>query len=280
MAVGCESGVVVYDLQTGRRTRVFAGHSSPVVSLVPSPDGRWLASGSLDQTILLYPLAGCDTRPGFGATFQRRPEGTWVVSAVESRSFAAGMGLQAGDVILRAGIALGQAPATYFTPDTLADFVGQVDELRPWLDTIAIWVRRRLWIPGIGPVEVDMPPMPSTKRNNAALTLMLGVDKEWIIWTPQGYYDTSIEGDSRYLGWHINADFRSARSTDFVPIGTYARTMHRPGVVDRLWQTGDLAQAAVRRPDCRPSRTAGCMRAPAPHPLHLGGGRPAPPRPG
>ena len=75
VAIGCEAGVVVYDLETGRRTRVFAGHSSPVVSLAPSPDGRWLASGSLDQTIMLYPLAGCDTRPGLGATFQPRPEG-------------------------------------------------------------------------------------------------------------------------------------------------------------------------------------------------------------
>ena len=54
VAIGCESGVVVYDLETGRRTRVFAGHSSPVVALAPSPDGRWLASSSLDQTIKLY----------------------------------------------------------------------------------------------------------------------------------------------------------------------------------------------------------------------------------
>jgi WD40 repeat protein len=243
VAVGCESGVVVYELETGRRTRVFAGHSSPVVSVVASPDGRWLASSSLDQTIMLYPLDGCDTRPAFGATFQQRPDQVWVASSVEPKSFAAGMGLLAGDVILKAGIAQGQAPPTYYPPEPLAGFVQMVNELRPGLDTIALWVRRTVWIPSLGAFEIAMPPMPSTKRNNAAITLMLGADKEWVVWTPQGFYDTSIEGDSRFLGWHVNSEFWSTRPTDFVPIVTYARTMFQPRVLDRLWQAGDLEQA-------------------------------------
>jgi WD40 repeat protein len=242
VAVGCESGVVVYDLITGRRTRVFAGHSSPVVSVVPSPDGRWLASSSLDQTILLYPLDGCDTRPAFGTTFLQRPDRVWVVSRVEPRSFAAGMGLIAGDVILSAGIAQGQGRRTAYTPETLAEFVGMVDDLRPGLDTLALWVRRSVWIPSVGTFEIAMPGTLSTKRNNAALSLMLGADKEWVVWTPQGFYDTSIEGDSRFLGWHINADFRLPRPTDFLPVATYSRTMHRPSLLDRLWQRVEVAQ--------------------------------------
>jgi hypothetical protein len=72
-AVGTEAGVALFDLETGRRTRAFTGHSAPVVSLAPAPDGRWLASSSLDQTVMLYPLAGCDTRPGLGATFRPGP---------------------------------------------------------------------------------------------------------------------------------------------------------------------------------------------------------------
>ena len=79
VAIGTESGVAVFDFETGTRTRVYAGHSSPVVSLAPSPDGRWLASGSMDQTVLLYPLDGCDTRAPLGATFRPRADGVRVV---------------------------------------------------------------------------------------------------------------------------------------------------------------------------------------------------------
>src|SRR5205807_4353988 len=89
VAVGTEAGVAVFDLETGTRTRVFAGHSAPVVSLAPAPDGRWLASSSLDQTVVIYPLGGCDTRPGLGATFRQRADGVWMVAEVRRQSFAA-----------------------------------------------------------------------------------------------------------------------------------------------------------------------------------------------
>jgi len=246
LAVGCESGVVLYDLETSRRTRMFAGHSGPVVAVVPSPDGRWLGSSSLDQTIMLYPLAGCDVRPGFGARFQQRqPDRAWIISGVERRGFADGMGLRPGDVVLRAGIAEGQGQPTFYDAINMEGFVRRVDELKPGLDQVAIWVRRLGNFPTLGMLEVDLPPLPSTKRDNAALTLMLGADKEWVVWTPQGFYDTSIEGDSRFLGWHINPDFRLPRPTDFVPIGTYARTMLQPRVLERLWQTADPGEALV-----------------------------------
>jgi hypothetical protein len=125
----------------------------------------------------------------------------------------------------------------------MAEFAARVDDLRPGLDTIALWVSRTGHFPTLGVLDVNLPPLPSTRRNNASMTLMQGLDKEWVLWTPQGFYDTSIEGDSRLLGWHINPDFRLPRPTDFVPIGSYAKTMMRPTVLDRLWQTADLAQA-------------------------------------
>ena len=75
MAVGCESGVWFYRLEDGRPTRLCSGHSGPVYCLAPSKDGRWLATGSSDQTVRLWTLAGCDSPPTLGAEFGRLPEG-------------------------------------------------------------------------------------------------------------------------------------------------------------------------------------------------------------
>ncbi|MFO0890568.1 MAG: WD40 repeat domain-containing protein [Isosphaeraceae bacterium] len=262
VAIGCESGVVIYDLETGRRTRVFTGHSSPVVSLVASPDGRWLASGSLDQTVMIYPLAGCDTLPGLGAGFRQRPDGSWEVARLDPGGFAAGMGLLPADVILAAGVERrGTGRTDYRTSQEIAAFLGRVDGLAPHLDVIAVWVKRLMFFPPpLGVLEVPMPLMGTTKRNSPALTLMLGADKEWVVWTPRGYYDTSIEGDSRYLGWHLNADYRTARPTDFVPIGAFAGTMMQPVLLQRLWITGDARiapeQANLKAAAAPPEREA------------------------
>jgi WD40 repeat protein len=246
VALGTESGVAIFDFETGARSRVYAGHSSPVVSLAPSRDGRWLASGSLDQTILLYPLDGCDTRPPLGAGFRLRPNRTYEVESVEKRSFAAAMGLIPTDVLVRIGVGWGENQKKYYnTAAEMDEFFRLVPQLEPYLYMIGLRVRRTMAIPTLGPLVFEVE-LPTTRRNNPALALFVGTDKEWVLWTPRGYYDTSIEGDSRYLGWHINAAFGSTRPTDFVPIGTYAGTMLRPRLLDRLWQTGDLDLAMVQ----------------------------------
>jgi WD40 repeat protein len=256
VAIGTEAGVVIFDLETGRRTRVFAGHSAPVVTLAPSRDGRWLASGSLDQTVMIYPLADCDIRPGLGATFQQRPDGTWSVSTVARRSFAAAMGLKVGDTVVQAGLGWsGNNQKVYTSPQEIAEFVKIVDGLEPFLYLIGIKVRRSVSIPGVGPLELPAT-LPSTKRDNAALSLFLAGDKEWVLWTPQGYYETSFEGDTRFLGWHINPPFQTTRPTDFLPIVTYAGLMNRREVLERLWTTGDLDQAIAALPAGTPRPAA------------------------
>ncbi|WP_165230973.1 WD40 repeat domain-containing protein [Aquisphaera insulae] len=246
VAVGCEAGVAVFDLATGERTRYFAAHSSPVVSVVPSPDGKWLASSSVDQTIQFYPLEGCDVRPALGATFVPRPDGTWMTTEVQPRGFAAAFGLLRGDVIKEIGVQRPPAPEEISKPDQIEAFLDRARLAVPSLDVVAFKVRRRILLPPpFGMVEVEMPQRGTSKRNSAALSLILGTDREWVCWTPQGFYDTSIAGDARHLGWHINPDYRASRSTDFVPIGTYAATMLQPRVLEQVWGLGSIDRAAA-----------------------------------
>ena len=100
VAVGCEYGVVLYRIDPEGLTRVrfFASHNGPVSALAPSPDGRWLATASLDQTIRLCPIAGCDQPVQIGAEF-RQDRDRLVVTKVVLRSFADDIGLEVGDSI-------------------------------------------------------------------------------------------------------------------------------------------------------------------------------------
>src|SRR5262249_35141008 len=104
LAVGCESGVWFYRLDDGKATRLYSGHNGPVYCLAPSADGRWLATGSSDQTVRLWTLAGCDELAGLGAEFERLPDGTRRVRSVASSGFAEAMGLRVGDVPVLYGL--------------------------------------------------------------------------------------------------------------------------------------------------------------------------------
>lgn len=52
-------------------------------------------------------------------------------------------------------------------------------------------------------------------------------DREWIIWTPDGYYASSPSGDN-YLGWHVNQQLDEATFRGAVQ---YERIFYRPDLV-------------------------------------------------
>jgi WD40 repeat protein len=47
-----------WDVGTGRELRNFVGHSGTVLSVAASPDGRFVLSGSADQTLKLWSFSG------------------------------------------------------------------------------------------------------------------------------------------------------------------------------------------------------------------------------
>jgi WD40 repeat protein/tRNA A-37 threonylcarbamoyl transferase component Bud32 len=226
-AVGCEAGVAIFDLATGRRTRLYAGHSgAPVYALAPSPDGRWLLTGSADQTVRFWRLEGCDTLAPLGARFAPDPGGLGRVAAVDSRGFAEAMGMKPGDRVESAYVGLqpvrdlsaleGVAPAVPIVFQVLRD-------------------GRRLGYF-------------TTRRDPPTLSLFPARDGEWVAWTPRGYYDSSIAGDA-LLGWHRNVPktgglgIDAAELVTYTPAQTYEKELRRPGLIASLFAATDAPRA-------------------------------------
>ncbi len=216
IAVGCEAGVAIYRLDTGKRTRLYAGHSGAVYALAPSPDGKWLVTGSVDQTVRFWRLAGCDTLAPLGAEFGPSEQGIGKVTAVERGGFADSGGLQVGDVIEQFYIVMKEGKDLKALETVLPDI------------PIAFRIRRK------GEALVAG----STKRDPPALTLFPARDREWIVWTPSGYYETSPIGDRKYLGWHRNRE-SALQPTDYFAFDHFEKELRQPKTLLRFLQTAD-----------------------------------------
>ncbi len=227
VAVACEGGVTIHRLPDGTRTRYLAAHGGPVLCLAVSRDFKWLATGSLDQTVRLWTLAACDQPAPFGARFEPLPDGRWKVAAVTPQGFADGMGLKVGDIITKFLINAKEVPG--------ADFAAKATAAVPNKDAIEFDVVREN-----RPLAPRLPFV--RKREQPLLSLFPGRDREWVLWMPQGYYETSIAGDRRHLGWHINNDF-PRQLPDHFPADRFEGRFRKPGALDVLIATADAAAA-------------------------------------
>jgi len=241
-AVGCETGVALWNLRTGRPTRFFAGHAGPVYALAPSPDGRWLVTGSSDQTARLWPLADSDKPAKFGATFGRGAAGAWAVIEVAAGGFADGIGLKPGHVVERFFVGKDEKDPAAFLPDLEAGHPSTYYGFHARL----------------GPAG-DLLRAGTSRRDSPALTLFPAEDREWVLWTPRGHYDTSVAGDRRYLGWLTNrGTIARLLAGSFDTIDKFERRFRQrkgpaPNVIDRLLDTGDPILALAAPPPVAPA---------------------------
>jgi WD40 repeat protein len=64
--------------------------------------------------------------------------------------------------------------------------------------------------------------------------------ENWIVWTPEGYYAASPEGES-LVGWHVNNG--PTRLAAFYPAAKFRKQLYKPELIKLLLQTGSVDEA-------------------------------------
>lgn len=238
-------GVFVYGLTTSNgpppMLRHFRDHRDRVTSLTVSTDGRYLATGSHDQTIKIWSLEGLSdqppvTRSTWGATFIRREDQVEVGSVLEA-GIAAHRGLHVGDQIALARGGRWAAKLLGGGQNQIetrrADEILRLLHAAPLTEQVYVRLRR----PGAAQ-ETPVLLMPAWEP---LATLFIDQVGEWAIWTPQGYYDSSSLHGDELFGWQINRG--SDKAPDFFRADQFRGQLERPEVLRRLLIEGSLPKA-------------------------------------
>ncbi len=71
-------------------------------------------------------------------------------------------------------------------------------------------------------------------------TLFIARDREWVCWTPKGYYAASAGGE-KYIGWQINQGMENAAK--YYPLSVFRNQLYHPELVKRTITYGNFEQA-------------------------------------
>jgi WD40 repeat protein len=208
IAVGTnqQNGVFLYQLvQSGEcpLLRYYRDHTNVVTSLSVSPDRRYLASCSFDQSIKIWSLDGlrswkevaAASQPfsrsiAWGAVFsQRGPQ--VVATAVTPSGIAFARGLRNGDVLSSFAKVENGAVREYKSAAQIIKALSEASLFEP----LTLYVQREGKIAQLPNIVLAWEPV-----------AMLFVDHrgEWAVFTPQGPYDASVNGDQLF-GWQLNS---------------------------------------------------------------------------
>lgn len=80
------------------------------------------------------------------------------------------------------------------------------------------------------------------KSGRNLLTFFVGADDEWVAWTPEGYYTSSMRGD-KYIGWKVSKGVD--QSPEFYSAEQFQKVFYRPDIISETLKTRDV-QLAVQ----------------------------------
>ncbi len=175
VVVASDFSLKMFD-KSGYLNKEFVGHYGAVRSVSISSDGKYMASGGEDQSIILWKLSESGYAPSIRKTYEGLGDDwTKFFSALPMDSITHESSKDAWQKVIN--YLKSKGDKTYKSLETTFHSLG----------------------------ETVIP----------FATLFVTEDNEWVCWTPKGYFSCSSAG-SQYFGWHVNrgikhlADFYAA----------------------------------------------------------------------
>ena len=228
VALGSESGkIVVLELLPNNQYRIrrwFHGHHGTVTGLSQSPDGKLLASSSIDGTIRFWSL---DNMASYSGDIDFKFRGNQVIKFA-SDSETARVGIGETDNILRFGDTSFYESRKYqiegkYKPSQEIELIMK----RAHGSSYKVNYRLQRSATHVEPLASLL--VSKTERDSYD-------PPEWVIWSPRGYYDASSNGD-RFIGWHVNRG--KNENAKFYKASQFSSELYRPEVIDRIFDAQD-----------------------------------------
>jgi len=197
VVVGTDLSLKLFS-KDGDLLKEFIGHSSSIKEVTTNTDGRYIASLSDDQTIIIWNLKDESSVPSISDALNLNyPDQSQEILD----------GLSEFDTLLY--IRSKQAWVTVIQELKLnkVKFYRELESLRELGHDIL----------------------------SPFLTFFISEDLEWVCWDQSGYFSCSENGDE-YFGWHFGNGIQQL--ADFRPARQYFDILYKPGWIEKSYQSG------------------------------------------
>ncbi len=245
------NGIFVYALpkagQSAKLLRYYRDHSGHVTSLSCSADGRYLLSGAEDQTVKIWSLSGLSNRSAlariWGCNFAVRANQLVVAEPVDKAGIAYARGLRSGDVVksissFRSGREL--------RTEAASDLLKLINETPVYHQQTWVLERNGQIVPNSADAE-GLGRRPIVAGWEPLLTVCADRFGEWVAFTPDGYFESSVADGGDLFGWQINRRTKKEAWEEVTPRflkgANLQKDMEKPNVIRQLLRHGNLFDA-------------------------------------
>lgn len=231
----------LWDSNRDELKRAFIGHDGLVSSISASPTGNMVLSSSADRTLRIWSFDDAKATGKFDFKFENS-----IVTSVDPGTSSASAGVQVGDRILDIdGKTIAQMHRMML--EGKFDYSpGQVVPVR---------MQRR----GAA-YTFDMQLQEGYDFADPILSIYIGDEGQWIIWTPRGYYDAS-PGAEQLIGWHINRG--PDKSAAYFQVQQFRDHLYRPDIINRILGGARTDQAIEAANTASPASEVVDFRSPS-----------------